>query len=192
MKRKLSVLVVILAAVLALSLIIAWRIREVNPDPTDPAPSTATTVAASKTTATAEHTTPESSTARTDPPATSVPPETTAPPASEPSSEPSTPPTTEPEPTEPEPTEPEPTEPEPMPEPDSAEFIRIRDVIPAVRQDLRYSTADNFTGVAIYDFTDAWLRYGTVKKLAQVCEELARHPGLGCLPAPLCSASPLG
>ena len=33
-------------------------------------------------------------------------------------------------------------------------------------------TDNNFTGVRIYDFTDAYLRYGTVKKLANVQKEL--------------------
>ncbi len=28
-----------------------------------------------------------------------------------------------------------------------------------------FETENNFTGVKIYDFTDAYLRYGTVKKL---------------------------
>ncbi len=35
-----------------------------------------------------------------------------------------------------------------------------------------YATDNNFTGVRIYDFTDAYLRYGTVKKLANVQKEL--------------------
>lgn len=35
-----------------------------------------------------------------------------------------------------------------------------------------YATENNFTGVRIYDFTDAYLRYGTVKKLANVQKEL--------------------
>lgn len=51
-------------------------------------------------------------------------------------------------------------------------FVRVADHIPGIVIDLRYATADNFTGVVIYDFTDAYLRYGTVKKLAEVQEEL--------------------
>ena len=38
--------------------------------------------------------------------------------------------------------------------------------------ELMYATDNNFTGVRIYDFTDAYLRYGTVKKLANVQKEL--------------------
>ena len=39
--------------------------------------------------------------------------------------------------------------------------------------DRLYSTENNFTGQRIYEFTDAYLRYGTVKKLAKVSEDLA-------------------
>lgn len=38
--------------------------------------------------------------------------------------------------------------------------------------DLRYATDNNFTGQVIYDFTDVYLRYGTVKKLILVQDEL--------------------
>ena len=41
--------------------------------------------------------------------------------------------------------------------------------------ELRYATENNFTGVKIYDFTEAYLRYGTVKKLAQVQKELKQQ-----------------
>ena len=51
-------------------------------------------------------------------------------------------------------------------------LVRIRDHIPTVFVDLKYATKDNFTGMVIYDFTDPYLRYGTVKKLAKVQEEL--------------------
>lgn len=51
-------------------------------------------------------------------------------------------------------------------------FVRISDYIPDIVIDLKYATADNFTGVVIYDFSDAYLRYGTVKKLAEVQDEL--------------------
>jgi len=43
--------------------------------------------------------------------------------------------------------------------------------------ELRYATTDNFTGTVIYEFEDAYLRYGTVKKLAKVQEAL-REKGL--------------
>ena len=51
--------------------------------------------------------------------------------------------------------------------------------------ELRYATENNFTGVKIYDFTEAYLRYGTVKKLAQVQKELKQRgiqlKDLGCI-----------
>lgn len=81
-------------------------------------------------------------------------------------------------PTVPEP-EPEP-EPEPIPEPDADDFVRILAYIPSARQVLRYATTDNFTGQVIYQFEDAYLRYGTVKKLMAVAEELEKQ-GLGLL-----------
>ena len=51
-------------------------------------------------------------------------------------------------------------------------FVRVVDYIPDIVIDLKYATADNFTGVVIYDFSDAYLRYGTVKKLSEVQAEL--------------------
>ena len=66
--------------------------------------------------------------------------------------------------------QPEGTQPEPVPE----DFVRVLDYIPSMYQELRYATADNFTGQVIYDFTDAYLRYSTVKKLAAVNEDLAQ------------------
>lgn len=56
---------------------------------------------------------------------------------------------------------------EPLPEPAAADFVRVTDHLPQVRVDLRYAGEDNFTGQTIYDFTDAYLRYGTVQKLAE-------------------------
>lgn len=58
------------------------------------------------------------------------------------------------------------------------EFVRVRDYIPDIVVDLKYATEDNFTGTVIYDFSDAYLRYGTVKKLAGVQEELESR-GMG-------------
>lgn len=53
-------------------------------------------------------------------------------------------------------------------EPADTDFVRVTDYIPDVLVELKYATADNFTGAVIYDFQDAYLRYGTVKKLMQV------------------------
>lgn len=61
-----------------------------------------------------------------------------------------------------------------MPEPAPEDFVRVLDYIPGMYQELLYATADNFTGQVIYDFSDAYLRYGTVKKLAAVSEDLAQ------------------
>lgn len=52
-------------------------------------------------------------------------------------------------------------------------MVRILDYIPTVYIELKYATTDNFTGKIIYDFTDAYLRYGTIKKLKAVQEELS-------------------
>lgn len=58
------------------------------------------------------------------------------------------------------------------PIPADTDFVRIIDYIPDIVIDLKYATADNFTGTVIYDFNDAYLRYGTVKKLAVAQEKL--------------------
>lgn len=68
----------------------------------------------------------------------------------------------------------------PAPEPEDAALVRVRDYIPDIWVDLRYAGENNFTGAAIYDFSDAYLRYGTVKKLAAVQEAL-RGEGLSLL-----------
>lgn len=67
---------------------------------------------------------------------------------------------------------------EPLPEPEDDDFVKIRDFIPDIKIELRYATENNFTGQVIYDFTEPYLRYGTVKKLMQVQERL-RVDGYG-------------
>lgn len=52
------------------------------------------------------------------------------------------------------------------------EYVIVKKYIPDIYVELMYATENNFTGVRIYDFTDAYLRYGTVKKLANVQKEL--------------------
>lgn len=59
----------------------------------------------------------------------------------------------------------------PLPESDDI-FVRVADYIPDCVIDLKYAGTDNFTGAVIYDSDEAWLRYGTVKKLMQVQLEL--------------------
>ena len=73
------------------------------------------------------------------------------------------------------------TEPyQPPAEPQDTDFVNIADYVPNVRISLAYATADNFTGQVIYDFTDAYLRYGAVKKLISVAEKLEKQ-GYGLL-----------
>lgn len=70
-----------------------------------------------------------------------------------------------------------PTEPETLPtlppEPESDDiFVRVLDYIPTASQELRYATENNFTGQVIYGFEDVYLRWGTVKKLMLVSQDL--------------------
>lgn len=44
-------------------------------------------------------------------------------------------------------------------------LVRVLDVCPGVRVDLRYATDDNFFGARLYDGTDAWLLAGAARKL---------------------------
>lgn len=71
------------------------------------------------------------------------------------------------------------TPPQPIkqPEPGDEDFVKVIRYIPDIIIDLRYSTENNFTSQQIYDFSDVWLRYGTVKKLMRVQEELKQN---GC------------
>lgn len=64
--------------------------------------------------------------------------------------------------------------------PEDDELVPVADFIPGIREELAYATEENFTGQKIYDFYNAYLRYGTVKKLAAVCAELEQQ-GLGIL-----------
>ena len=47
-------------------------------------------------------------------------------------------------------------------------FVEIKTYIPDIVIELKYASTDNFTGKKIYEFTEGYLRYGTVKKLMQV------------------------
>ena len=55
------------------------------------------------------------------------------------------------------------------------DFVPVKEYIPDIEVDLAYATDRNFTGKVIYGFSDAWLRYGTVKKLGTAQEELKKH-----------------
>lgn len=59
--------------------------------------------------------------------------------------------------------------------PADEDLVRVLDYIPSIYVELKYATEDNFTGTVVYDFADAQLRYGTIKKLAQVQTELLVH-----------------
>ena len=64
------------------------------------------------------------------------------------------------------------------PDPKDMVFVAVADYIPDILIDLKYAGTDNFTGQVVYDFSTAYLRYGTVRKLAAVQEDL-RQLGLG-------------
>lgn len=66
----------------------------------------------------------------------------------------------------------------PQPEPGNEEFVPVLDYIPDLVVELKYATEDNFTGQVIYPFRDAYLRYGTVKKLL-LAQDILRTKGLG-------------
>lgn len=70
---------------------------------------------------------------------------------------------------------PESTEP-----PTDGKIVRILDYIPDAVIDLRYATENNFTGVVLYDDPEAYLCYGTVKKLIGVQNDL-REKGYSIL-----------
>lgn len=59
------------------------------------------------------------------------------------------------------------------PEPGKNDFVLVKDYILSVNECLLYATDDNFTGVKIYDFNQAYLRYGTVLKLAEAAKQLS-------------------
>ena len=75
---------------------------------------------------------------------------------------------------------PDPEPAEPVVEPADTDFVRVADYIPDILIDLRYAGENNFTGGAIYEFSDAYLRYGTVKKLRTVQAALEEQ-GYGLL-----------
>lgn len=56
--------------------------------------------------------------------------------------------------------------------PEPKDFVKIKDYLPSVFIDLRYSGTNNLFGQKIYDFQDAYIRYGTLKKLENVQKEL--------------------
>ena len=59
-------------------------------------------------------------------------------------------------------------------EPEDDALVRVKDYLPEAQQELMYATRENFTGEQIYSFYEAYLRYGTVKKLQKVSQELSQ------------------
>ena len=59
-------------------------------------------------------------------------------------------------------------------EPADDALVRVKDYLPDVQQELMYATRENFTGEQIYSFYEAYLRYGTIKKLQEVSRELSQ------------------
>lgn len=57
---------------------------------------------------------------------------------------------------------------------DKAAMVLIRDYIPDAVIDLPYATENNFMKKRVYDFTDAYLRLGTVRKLSKAADEMRR------------------
>ncbi|MCB9680760.1 MAG: peptidase M15 [Alphaproteobacteria bacterium] len=68
----------------------------------------------------------------------------------------------------------------PAPRPPPEGFVRVADVAPTIQLDVRYATADNFTGAVLpgYAAADAWLLAAPAADLAKVQADLARD-GLG-------------
>lgn len=60
-------------------------------------------------------------------------------------------------------------------EPQNTDLVKITDYIPSIKIDLKYATKDNFTKTIIYKNNDAYLRYGTIKKLKIVQEKLNKQ-----------------
>lgn len=55
---------------------------------------------------------------------------------------------------------------------DDSELVKIKDYIKDIIIDLKYASKDNFTNQIIYEENEAYLRYGTVKKLMKVQNDL--------------------
>lgn len=62
----------------------------------------------------------------------------------------------------------------------NAQLVRVREVDPRLRVDLRYARADNFTGSVLYPVAEAFLVHATALKLSRAQNQLERH-GAGLL-----------
>ncbi len=57
----------------------------------------------------------------------------------------------------------------------NTDIVLIKEIIPDVISMLKYATTDNFTGKIIYDFTEPYLRYGTLTKLKKAQDEAKKR-----------------
>jgi len=55
------------------------------------------------------------------------------------------------------------------------DLAKVKDYIPDAVIDIRYATTNNFTGKVIYEDDEAYLRYGTLKKLKNVQDLLKKN-----------------
>ena len=55
------------------------------------------------------------------------------------------------------------------------DLVAVAELIPDLIEDLRYATAENFTGAVLYSFRRAWLRRGTAEKLARAQAQLRKQ-----------------
>lgn len=62
--------------------------------------------------------------------------------------------------------------------PDNSALVLVSEFVPSVEVALQYGTVNNFTEQKIYDFTEAYLRYGTAEKL-KAAADMLKPQGLG-------------
>ncbi len=60
------------------------------------------------------------------------------------------------------------------------QLVKVKDYIPGIFVYLPYATNDNFTGHSLYNFKEAYLRYGSVQKLNKA-QEFLKPYGLSLL-----------
>src|SRR5262249_30868953 len=68
----------------------------------------------------------------------------------------------------------------PSPQPPGADLVDVASLDPSIRLQLRYATADNFTGVAMYPVARCLLRHDAAERLVRVQSRL-RAEGLGLI-----------
>ena len=54
------------------------------------------------------------------------------------------------------------------------EMVAVKDYAPSIRVELRYAGKKNMTGKRLYNYKEAYLRYGTVKKLMRAQKKLEK------------------